>query len=266
MLALERKNIIKGLLLSQKSVLVADLAKRFEVTEETIRRDLKSLEKEGVAEKTHGGAIIAENVRSSFDRSMMKNILSENKGKMALLSRAYIRNGHCIFFDSSTTVQYLLPLLHDIQVTIATNAVDAIATCSNMDNISLLALGGVLNHRYRCFTGSICSSIIGNYYFDLSVISCRTLSIEQGLTDSDGEDAEIKRLAIKRSKKIIVLADHTKFDKVSFVKVCDVKQVDVLITDVPLRQEWEDYLTENSVALLVADTHERQPDIAEHDG
>lgn len=252
MLAAARKSEIKRLLLEQKSVSVFSLATQFQVTEETIRRDLKALENEGVAERTHGGAILTEKVSTSFSRSAMKNILNPNKEAMARLAKPFVKNGLCVFLDSSTTVQHLINEIQELQVTVASNSVDIVSACSAYPNINLIALGGVYNHRYRCFSGSISCSVLQNFYFDLSVISCRTLSINHGLTDSDSEEAEIKRLAIARSKRVIVLADHTKFDKVSFVKICDLSKIDALITDKPLSPLWVEYLNQNNIEAIVA--------------
>lgn len=258
MLAAARKSDIKKLLLEHKSVSVVELAARFQVTEETIRRDLKALEHEGVAERTHGGAILAEKVSTSFNRLVMASILHPNKVAMAKLARAYVKNGLCVFLDSSTTVQALIPEIQDLQITVSSNSIDVATACSNHPNINLIALGGVYNHHYRCFSGSISSSVLQNFYFDLAVISCRTLSLTHGLTDSDTEEAEIKRMAISRSKRLIVLADHTKFDKVSFVKICDLSKVDALITDKPLSPFWAEYLSQSNIELLVASVPEAE--------
>lgn len=256
MLAAARKGEIKSLLLEHKSVSVFELAARFQVTEETIRRDLKAMETEGVAERTHGGAILVDKVVTSFNRSAMKNILHSNKEAMARVAKSYVRNGLCLFLDSSTTVQCVLPQIQDLQLTIASNSVDVVTACSSFPNLNLIALGGVYNHRYRCFSGSISCSVLQNFYFDLAVISCRTLSMNHGLTDSDTEEAELKRMAISRSKKVVLLADHTKFDKVSFVKICDLSKVSVLITDRPLNPLWLEYLNQHDVEVQVAPVSE----------
>ena len=250
MLPIERKNLIKELLLVDKSVSVVSLAGKFSVTEETIRRDLKALETEGVAERTHGGAIIAERTASSFNRNLMKGIMPQEKKAMASLTRPFVKNGFCIYLDSSTTVQYVLPLLENVYITVVSNSVDVSTQCANMENIKLIALGGIYNHRTRCFSGNITNATMQNYYFDLSIVSCRTLNIEQGLTDSEEEDAIIKRNAINQSKNTILLADHTKFDKISFVKVCDITQVDVLITDQNVSSDWKTCLAQNKIELL----------------
>lgn len=259
MLAAARKSEIKSLLLEHKSVSVFELAEKFQVTEETIRRDLKSLENEGVAERTHGGAILVEKVVTSFSRSAMKNILHPVKEAMARMAKPYVRNGLCLFLDSSTTVQCLVPQVEDLQLTVASNSVDIVTACTSHPNLNLIALGGVYNHRYRCFSGSISCGLLQNFYFDLAVISCRTLSINHGLTDSDTEEAELKRMAISRSKKVILLADHTKFDKVSFVKICDLSKISVLITDRPLSPVWLEYLNQHDIEVQIAPVPEAQP-------
>jgi DeoR/GlpR family transcriptional regulator of sugar metabolism len=251
MLAAVRKNEIKQILLGKKSITVIELAKHFSVAEETVRRDLKALEAEGVVERTHGGAVLKDKVTYSFNRAAIKNIMQESKQSMAKLAKNLIKNGLSIFMDSSSTVQFLLPEIQDLNLTIVTNSLDIAVESSHFPNINLFALGGALNHQRRCYTGNITCNSLEKFYFDLAVISCRTLSMFEGLTDSDSEEVEIKRLAVSRSKKVIVMADHTKFDRISFVKICDINKINVLITDRPVSPEWKKFLNQNNIELIV---------------
>jgi DeoR/GlpR family transcriptional regulator of sugar metabolism len=159
--------------------------------------------------------------------------------------------------DSSTTVLSLFNEIHDLQLLLVTNSLDIVIECSVYPNINLVSLGGILDQSRRCFTGSLSCKALENLYFDLAIISCRHLSIDQGITDSDSEEAEIKRQAVMRSKKLIVMADYTKFDKVSFIKICGIDKLDVLITDRPLDQTWKQYLEKNNVEYIISRGEEK---------
>jgi DeoR/GlpR family transcriptional regulator of sugar metabolism len=251
MLAAVRKNEIKNILLERKIVTVIELAKHFNVAEETVRRDLKSLEADGVVDRTHGGAVLKDKVTTSFNRVLMKNIMQESKRIMASLARPLINNGLCLFMDSSTTVLSLINEIRDLQLTLVTNSLDILTECSVLPNIRLVSLGGTLNLDRRCFTGSLSCKALENLYFDMAIISCRHLSVDQGITDSDSEEAEIKRQAVLRSKKLVVMADYTKFDKVSFVKICGIDKLDVLITDRPVDRTWKQQLEKDNVECII---------------
>lgn len=253
MLAITRKNEIKNRLLQHKSVSVIELSTIFNVAEETIRRDLKTLELEGVAERTHGGAILSQKVSSSFGNHSLKSMLKENKHAMAKLAIPYIKSGYCIFLDASTTTQHIVKELHHLlNLVVVTNSLDVIISCSSNENINLISLGGKLNHKDFAFSGIPTFNELKNYYFDITIISCRTLHMENGLTDSDTEAARLKLLAISQSRCVILLADHTKFDKMSFVKICDFSKIDILITDKPLSEDWMKMLSNQSVEVRVA--------------
>ena len=252
MLATIRKNELKRELLIRRIVTVVEMAELFQVTEETIRRDLKALESEGVAKRIHGGAVLKEKVASSFDRITLKGIMPESKQGIAKLAGGHIANGLCIYMDASTTVQYLIPEISDKRITIVTNSFDIVNICIEYPNITVVQLGGILSHSRRCFTGSATSQMLNKYHFDMAVISCRTLSAEQGLADSDIEESEIKRQAIERSKHLMVLADYTKFNGISFVKIASLDKVDTLITDKPVCPKWEGLLLENQINYFSA--------------
>lgn len=251
MLSVTRINIIKSLLLEQKSVSVSNLSAHFDVAPETIRRDLKHLEEEGVAERIHGGAILSEKMSSSFSNSSLKPLLKENKDAMAELASQYVKSGQCIFLDTSTTTSHVIDkLVKLLNLTIVTNSLDVMNLCSNVPDINLIALGGKLNHNNLSFSGSKTLSSLQKYNFDVSILSCRTLNRVSGLNDSDPDNAHLKKFALAQSTYKILLADHTKFDKLSFANVCSFKDIDLLITDQEPSKEWIDYLALNDVTLV----------------
>ena len=252
MAATERIDSIRKQLLEKKFIAVSELAVMFSVTEETIRRDLKTLENEGTLTRTHGGAILKEKVSSSFPRSELKNIMMPEKERMAKSAFQFIQNGFCIFLDASTTVQTLSHLLTNMQLTVATDSLDVAMICSYMPNIKLILIGGICDHRTRSFSGLKGEELLGGLYFDAAFISCRTIDMETGLTDSNIGEATTKNIAVRHSKKAIALVDHTKFNRTSFAKICELSDIDILITDEQPEDGWNAVLQENSVDLMIA--------------
>lgn len=253
MLGATRKNEIKNLLLKNKSVKVVELAEKFEVSVETIRRDLKELESEGVAERIHGGAILTQKVSSSFTNEYLKEMLTDNKKAMARMVTPFIKSGYCIFLDASTTTHHLVKELEYLKnLVVVTNSLDVMVSCSKKDNIKLISMGGELDKKYLSFLGIETFEKMSQLYFDVTVISCRTLEQLHGLTDSSIETAKFKAAAISRAKNVILLADHTKFDKTSFYQITDFQNIDVLVTDNPVTDQWKAFLEEQQVDLRVA--------------
>jgi len=148
--------------------------------------------------------------------------------------------------DSSTTVQTLFPQIQDLQLTIVTDSIDIMMACSSLPNIRLYALGGLYTPNARCFSSSQGRNLLENLYFDIAFISCRTISLSEGLCDSNVDEAATKCLAAQHASKTIAMVDHTKFDNVSFAKICDLEEIDVLISDKELDDQWMQVLQKKS--------------------
>ncbi|MDY2777287.1 MAG: DeoR/GlpR family DNA-binding transcription regulator [Collinsella sp.] len=238
MLAAERRQSIKRIVLEKKSASVSALAKRFSVTDETIRRDLKALEKEGVLMRTYGGAFIQSGVENLVEAQLRKTIYIEEKKAIARRCRAIINNGDTIFLDNSTTCYYIAEQIKDMHVTVATNNLMIINLFATNDNIRLVSIGGEFSIDEQAFYGSIAAKILNDYYFDKSFLSCRTLSLENGVTESTDQWALIRRKAIARSNEHYLVADNSKFGHTSFVKISDLDELSAIITCHPLDLAW----------------------------
>lgn len=247
MIPLLRKENIKKILLEEKSVIVVELAQRFEVSEETIRRDLKILEEEGVAIKDHGGAILAESVMSKVTTGELKQIFLESKKIISNFVAGNINARDCIFIDSSTTSYFIAKALSDIPLRVVTNSLETMKLLSNNAKHELIGIGGELSKNRKCFVGSHAQKMVSDYFFDYAFISCRTLSLNEGATDSSVEEAEIKRIAAKQSKQTWLAADHSKFNKLSFSKILPIAAFDYIVTDKPMTQDWIKYLEDKGI-------------------
>lgn len=240
MLAAERKREIKNIILEKKSATVSSLAKRFSVTDETIRRDLKALEKEGVLMRTYGGAYIQSGVENLLDIDLRKTLYIEEKEAIAKRCRQLIEAGDTIFLDNSTTCFYIARAIADLHVTVVTNNLMIINLFSTNENVKLISVGGDFSLSEQAFCGTIATRILGSYYFDKAFISCRTLSIDNGVTESTDQWAMLRHQVIERSDLHYLVADHTKFDKTSFVRICGFEDITAIVTDRALSGAWHD--------------------------
>ncbi|TGJ75796.1 DeoR/GlpR family DNA-binding transcription regulator [Caproiciproducens galactitolivorans] len=243
MLSVTRKQKIKNLILERKSATVTELAQMFDVTDETIRRDLRSLEKEGVLMRSYGGAFVQTGVENLIDYSIRSTVYLEEKKIIAEKCRQIIQNGDVIFLDNSTTTYAIAKAIQDMRLTLITNSLPIINLLSQKENMRLICTGGFFSLKELAFYGSKAQKALEEYYVDKAFFSCRTLSIEQGVTDSNDDLAQIRKTIIRRSKERYLVADYTKFNQASFINICGYDCLNAIFTDRPLSQEWHTSLS-----------------------
>ena len=247
MLAVTRKAKIKEIILEKKSVVVSELAKTFSVTEETIRRDLKACEDDGFLIRTYGGAFIQDGVQNEVELSVRETAYTNSKQLIADKCAEIVRNGDSIFLDASTTALFIAKSICNMRLTILTNSLKVINFLSDYSNIRLITIGGLFVPNNMSFVGRGALQSLENYYLDKTFMSCRSLSMTQGITDSNESMSEIRQKLLTRSNNVYVVADYSKFDKTSFLNICDFSDIHGLITDKHLDQDWISFLEGNDV-------------------
>ena len=247
MLAVTRKSRIRDKILEKKSVTVSELSQEFSVTEETIRRDLKALEDEGFLTRTYGGAFIQDGVENEVTMELRDTIYVDSKEAIARTALGLIHNGDTIFLDSSTTAYCIAKVIADMNLTVLTNSLMIIDLLSKHESIRLISIGGQYSQRARAFVGRGASRSLNDYYVDKTFMSCRSLSMEHGITDSNEDLAVVRQKLLERSNSVYVIADFSKFDKTSFISICPFTALTGVITDKALSPEWLNYLEENHV-------------------
>ena len=250
MLAVERINKIKEILINQKTAKVSDLSALFNVTEETIRRDLQKLEDESFLVRSYGGAFIDEGVKTDIDISFREFSHVEGKQRIAAKCIDYIHDGNSVFLDASTTSLFIANNLANKNITLVTNSLRIANVLVDHTNINLIIIGGGFNHSDMSMLGRNAELNINSYFFDTAFISCRSLSREYGVTDSNEQQAEIRKLAIEHANKVFLVADYTKFDRTSFTRICGFDKIHNIVVDSKLSRDWSDFLKEKHIGLI----------------
>lgn len=250
MLPIARKNKIKEIIIEKKSVTVNELTKLFKVTEETIRRDLKQLEDEGFLTRTYGGAYISEGVINDVDINLRQYIHVEGKQKIASGCLPFIKSGTSIFLDASTTSLALATMLRDYKLTVVTNSIKVVNALIDNPNIDLVVIGGQLSKSSLSNLGKTAEETLKKYFFDVAFISCRSVSLKHGISDTNEQQAAIRRIAAEHANTTYLIADYTKFNKTSFVKIGDLDLVDGIIVDESLSDEWLQTLKEKNIEYI----------------
>ncbi|MEG1820465.1 MAG: DeoR/GlpR family DNA-binding transcription regulator, partial [Oscillospiraceae bacterium] len=215
--------------------------------DETIRRDLKLLEQQGLLVKTHGGAFIQDGATNDINISIRDGAFLDSKAKIAQEATRLIHNGDSIFLDCSTTSFHIGNAVRNKRITVITNSLKISSVLASYDNIRLIVMGGVLNRTHMCYVGQGTLQNLSNYFVDKAFISCRSLSIQHGITDSNENMAEVRSLILNHASSVYLVADYTKFGKTSFVSIGSFQKLTGLITDKPLSEEWIDCLNANNV-------------------
>ncbi len=252
MLAVERRNKIEELIQKNKSVLVPELAKMFEVTTETIRGDLEKLEKQGVLIRTYGGATIVEGSETDipvFDREVINYDGKQRIGKRAA---DIIKDGETVFLDASTSSLHIARNIKDKKsLTVITNSERILTELATCENIRVMSTGGLLTTRNMSYVGRIVEKTIRENYFANKVFfSCRGATLARGLTESNEAEAEIKKAMIDCSESAIFLCDHTKIGKIGVPVISDFNRIDTFITDIKMTDEWSTRLAESDINLI----------------
>lgn len=250
MLAVTRKNKIKDILIERKSITVTELSKTFDVTEETIRRDLKFLEDEGFLTRTYGGAFIQSGVENNVTVELREVAYTKSKDAIAKECRKLIHNGDSIFLDASTTALFVARAISDMRLTVVTNSLLIIDQLTELDNIRVVCIGGTLSRDHKAFQGNATIQALDDLYLDKTFMSCRSLSMEHGITDSSEGMAMIRQKLLKRSNEIYLIADYSKFDKTSFIHICDFDNLTGIVTDKVLNQEWKNFLIKKNTTFI----------------
>lgn len=251
MLPAERKNEILARLTFEGKVIVSDLSRMYGVTEETIRRDLEKLEKEGFAKKIYGGAIKNENVNTELPYMVRKQTNVDKKKYIASIIGSMIKDGDYILLDASTTTLFTVKNISHLQnITLITNSVEVLLEVPQNNNWRVFCTGGSFAPESLSFVGHQAEEIISSYNVNLAVMSCKGIDMERGITDTREGNAQIKKLFIKAADKVILAADSSKFDKVSFVHFADVQDMGTVVTDTRPSDEWMRYFAAGGTQVV----------------
>lgn len=253
MLAIERKNEILSILQNEKRVLVADLSQKYKVTEETIRRDLDKLAREGFVKKTYGGAVLNENTNMDLPFKIRERTNKVEKGIIAQMVTTLVNDGETIIMDSSSTSLMVAKNLKNRKLTVITNSVEIMLELSGCKDIRLICTGGVMRDSALSLGGKTAEETLLHYNVDKAIMSCKGIDRERGVSDSNEFEADLKGIMASRARKVIWAIDSSKFDKVSFVKIMDLRAGDTVVSEQPVNEAWQSYFEEKQIQFVTTE-------------
>ncbi len=251
MLALERRNRILEELQIKRQVVVGELARSFKVSEETIRRDLDRLDKEGLAKKSYGGAVIIENSAIDLPFNIRKKRNIPGKQKIAALIASLIEDGDHITLDPSTTAVFIARALKEKQrLTVITNSLEVMIELSDVESWNVYCSGGTMKEGYLALTGPRAIEGLGAFNADKAIMSCKGIDTEKGVTDGNELFCEAKRAMLDNSREHILAVDHSKFGTIAFSKICDTDRIDKVVTDEKPDEKWLDLFMRKGIECI----------------
>ena len=234
-------------ILSEKGqITISELVDRLQVSADTLRRDLSDLEKQGLAQKNHGGAI-ALNL-SAMNRQNRNTLLPDTKKRLGKMVAEKIPGGSTLFLDAGSTV---LAVATQIQgpMTVITPSLDIAQHFSTRADIQLILLGGKWDMQQRLFAGSATVSLLERYRADIAVLGTCALHADLGLSASQEADAEVKRAMLAASAEHWLVADHMKLNHCEPWLVAGLADIHQLFLDRP----WDELKDNDSIQLHIAD-------------
>ena len=258
---MERQELIERMLLDDRRVSVQDLAERFRVTTETVRRDLDALERVGALRRVHGGAVANERA-STAEPTVGERSQRRSGAKQAIAARALDALGDSfhgsIFLDAGTTtaaVADLLPARLTVslgQAEVVTHSLTVAPTLATAETLSLSVIGGRVRGITAAAVGAATVQAVQNLRPDVAFIGTNGISAAFGLSTPDPEEAAVKTAIVAGARQVIVVADATKFDRELLVGFARLEDIDILVCDSAPKGELAAALTEAGTEVWTA--------------
>ncbi|MFP3155328.1 DeoR/GlpR family DNA-binding transcription regulator [Lachnospiraceae bacterium ZAX-1] len=253
MLAAERRNEVLAQLREEGRVIVADLSKKYNVTEETIRRDLEKIEHDGFAERTYGGAVLKENEKEELPFFVRKRANVKAKKSIAVAIGEQIKDGDHIMLDASTTALFVAKQIrHKNNITVITNSIEILLELGDRKDWKILSTGGALKVGALSLVGYQAERMVDRFHVDKAIVSCKGVDYHKGFTDSNELEASIKQQMLSAATLKIMAVDSAKFEKISFAKIVGFSDIDIIATEYEMNEGWKEKMQECHVQLLKA--------------
>lgn len=248
---IERLHKIQELLENLESISINKLCETFQVSPNTIRRDVAELEQRGNIKKIYGGITLSDMPESSAWRETKRQ---NPKRGIARLASKLVCDNDVIYLDSGTTTVQLVPYLAAKKnVTMITASIYAISAAASYQQINVIATGGCVYRPSHAFVGTSVIDFLRNYNIAKTFFAANGFSIETGVTHPSSFECNIKQYLMENSQKKILLADSSKAGRTSLMTFCQLKDMDYFITDQKPPQRYLSYLEKHHVQLITND-------------
>lgn len=265
MLAVERHRLIQELLNEKGQITTNELCRRLSASPATIRNDLNKLSELHLLQKTHGGAVSCFPEKNASDPGLQpintlsfksrENVNSRQKEAISEAALSYIQDNQCILLDASSTALALARKLHRFnKLMVITNGIYTMLTLKDIPNITVILLGGIITKNSGSVEGVLGVELLNHLHIDQAFVSAYGFTTEEGLTDFNVYEVELKRAMMKSCKNVIALLDSSKFENTSAASFIPTEEISAILTDDGLDEELFKKYQEQGVNIKICPT------------
>jgi DeoR/GlpR family transcriptional regulator of sugar metabolism len=248
----ERLDKILAIVEQKGRVSVSELSEEFEVSTVTIRNDLAALERQGRVLRTHGGAMTRPDSNQEPAFTLRMRIHSDEKERIAQAAASLVHDGDAIALDASTTAWHLALHLKDRhELTVLTNGLFIALELADSPGVSVVMPGGMLRSGSSSLIGDMGAAVFDRYHIQKGFFGAWGLTLQEGLTDLNQYEVELKRMMVERSKEVIAIVDATKWGQVAFSTFASLDQVDRVISNTPVPEVMVATLRERGIHITL---------------
>lgn len=243
---------IEDYIYDNKTVTLDQLCRAFDVSKNTIRRDIKELVLGGQFKKIYGGVTVRDNKHlPPFSERNISNL--EAKKIIAKKAAEIVDDSDVIFIDSGTTTIHMIDYIkHKKNLTIITNNLEVMIRVIPYENIKLITLSGELDRNLLSFTGDTASIVLKSYNISKAFMASAGVSVDGGVTNSSTKEYDIKSSAVTRSNKVYLLTSQDKFNQIAIMTYCTLDKLTGIITDSMPPKDITEYMNAHGIELFIA--------------
>lgn len=249
----ERQTEIMARARAEGRVMVDDLAATFEVTTQTIRRDLNELSHNGLLARVHGGAVLGTSV-TNVDYAERRALARDEKRAIGERAAAMIPNGCSLIVNIGTTTEQVAQALrghHDLVV--VTNNINVVNILSGSPGKEIILAGGVVRQSDGAIVGDEAVDFIRKFKVDYAVIGASALDEDGSIMDYDMREVAVARAIVANARQTILVSDHEKFERTAPVRICTLADIDAFVTDRPPPPVFTEAGARAGIAIEIAD-------------
>lgn len=249
----ERQKQILALLTRQGRLSVNEIVEQFSISVATARRDLESLASQGKVERVHGGVIAIEQAPPELPILERENEQADEKSRIGLSAANLIADKETVFLGSGTTVLEVARNLRNRKnLTVITNSLPVLNALAGAEGVTVICLGGMLRDSEMSFIGHITEQALTEVRADKVIIGTRGVSLEHGLTNDYLQETLTDRAIMKIGREVVLVADHTKVNRVATVLLAPLDSMQTFVTDSKADKKFITALKKQGIRVIVA--------------
>lgn len=249
----ERQKQILSLLARQRRLSVTEIVKQFSISEATARRDLESLTLQGKAQRVHGGVIAVEQAPPELPILERENEQLEEKIRIGRAAANLVADNETLFLGSGTTVVEVARNLREYKnLTVITNSLPVLNILAGIRGLTVISLGGMLRDSELSFIGHITEQALIEVRADKVFMGTRGASLEHGFTNDYLQETLTDRAILKSGREVIMVADHTKVNRVSTVLLAPLNSIHTFVTDSGVDKKFVRALKQQEIQVVIA--------------